>query len=76
MFETALLINRNQGRRSGRLAIAVGVHVALIAGIVVGQYWKVDAVQAQETVEPFIRVPLPPPPPVNPDPKAAAPVRA
>ncbi|MEO8505532.1 MAG: energy transducer TonB [Acidobacteriota bacterium] len=79
MFETALLINRSQGRRSGRLAIAVGVHVALIAGVVVAQYWKVDAVQAQDTVEPYIHVGLPPPPPPvgNPDHvKPAAPVHA
>ncbi len=65
MFETALLSQRPARRRTPLLATAVGAHILLLGGVVVGQYWKVDAVAEPQNalVNQILHVQLPVPPP-------------
>lgn len=62
MFETALLSNRRQGRRSAVLAAAIGTHIALLAGVVLAQYWKIDALPEPTVIDEVLHVGLETPP--------------
>ncbi len=72
MFETALLSQRRQSRRTSVFVAAIGAHAVLLGGVVAGQYWKVDAVVEPQMNEVFTQVSLPAPPPLKTEPKKEA----
>ena len=61
MFETALLSQRRQSRRTSVFVAAIGAHAVLLGGVVAAQYWKVDAV-VEPQINDVFRVSLPMPP--------------
>jgi len=63
VFETALLNQRRQSRRTLVFVAAIGAHAVLLGGVVAAQYWKVDAVVEPPMSDVFHVALLVPPPP-------------
>ena len=61
MFETALLSQRRQSRRTSVFVTAIAAHAVLLGGVVAAQYWKVDAV-VEPQMNDVLHLSLPTPP--------------
>jgi len=60
VFETALLSQRRQNRRTSVFVAALGAHAVLLGGVVAAQYWKVDAVVEPQVNDVFhVSLPMP-----------------
>ena len=70
MFEHSLLSTRRRSKvRLLVIPVALAAHVAVLASVAVGQYWKVDPVSEPPIQVSFLTgAPLPPPPPAGPPP--------